>query len=502
MTERTLRPHQLAALRGISDAMRAGYRSPVLVAPTGFGKTEVMAKIAEAYVSVEKTVLSVSPRISLVDQTEDRFRKHDIGHVGIMQARHHLTDATAPVQVASMQTLERRGFDRLPDADVVLVDECHILPRFLREWMSDPRWACVPFIGFSATPGTTGLGRYYDTLVPAATTQDLIGAGYLSPFKAFAPASGLLPDLKGVKTRGRDYARGDLSKRMQAPQLVADTVSTWKTKARGRPTLTYAVDRAHGKMLQEKFCEAGIEAAYIDAYTPLSERKRICQEMEAGRIEVCVSIGTLTLGVDWPFVSCIQLCRPTKSAMLYTQIIGRGLRTHPGKDYCLVLDHTSSTQRLGLVTDITWTELDDGKPKPPAAQREREEPKPVECKNCQHIKPPRTPTCPECGYTMHPVSKVTTIKGTLQEVTGKSKQPTRVEKQQWYSMFLHYALQHGYKKGWAYHKYREKFGVAPGPQIKQIVMAPNAEVLGWIKSRTIAYARGRGSPERFSGRAA
>ena len=70
---------------------------------------------------------------------------------------------------------------------------------FMREWMSDPRWARVPFIGFSATPGTKGLGLYYDTLVRAATTRELIDAGYLSPFKAFAPASSLLPDLKLIR---------------------------------------------------------------------------------------------------------------------------------------------------------------------------------------------------------------------------------------------------------------------------------------------------------------
>src|SRR5262249_52348507 len=156
--------------------------------------------ITKAYRGVDRAVLAVAPRISLIEQTADRFSQHGLEHVGIIQAQHHLADALAPVQVASVQTLARRGFDRLPAADVVLVDECHIVPAFMRQWMTNPRWESTRFIGFSATPGTAGLGLYYDDLVQAATTLDLIEAGYLSPFKAFAPASGVLPDLKGVKT--------------------------------------------------------------------------------------------------------------------------------------------------------------------------------------------------------------------------------------------------------------------------------------------------------------
>src|SRR5262249_50161143 len=168
----------------------------------------------------------------------------------------------------------------------------------MRQWMTNPRWESTRFIGFSATPGSAGLGLYYDDLVQAATTQELIHAGYLSPFKAFAPESGLLPDLKGVETTkaegSRDYKIGQLSKRMQAPKLVADVVCTWMSKARARPTLVFAVDCEHAKLLQDRFCAAGIVAEYIDAYTPLLERERIRQEMEAGRAEVCVSIGCLT----------------------------------------------------------------------------------------------------------------------------------------------------------------------------------------------------------------
>ena len=103
---------------------------------------------------------------------------------------------------------------------------------------------------------------------------------------------------------------------------------------------------------------------------------------------------------------------------------------------------------------------------------------------------------------MYPASKVTTINGTLREIKGKPRPATPAEKQQFYSMLLHYAYQRGYSRGWAYHKYREKFGVGTGRQIKESVLEPNADVLGWIKSRQIAWAKSQGLPDHVARRAA
>src|SRR5215831_10618681 len=249
MAERALRNHQALALAGLRDSLRSGHRRPLLCMPTGAGKTEVFCKITEAALEKGRIVLICVPRLSLVDQTVERLRLHGIEHVGVIQGQHHLTDRTAPVQVCTTQTLDRRGLDCLPDADIVLVDEAHIVFKFQREWMADSRWAKIPFIGFTATPGTKGLGRLYDDLITGTTTQSLTDTGFLVPARVFAPPSGTLPDLKGIKItnteHGRDYAVGELSKRMQAPKLVADVVETRQVMARGCPTLVFAVDCAH-----------------------------------------------------------------------------------------------------------------------------------------------------------------------------------------------------------------------------------------------------------------
>jgi superfamily II DNA or RNA helicase len=186
--------------------------------------------------------------------------------------------------------------------------------------------------------------------------------------------------------------------------------------------------------------------------------------------------------------------------MLYQQIIGRGLRTHPGKLDCLVLDHTSSTERLGLVTDIEWRELDDGRPKPPATPRDLEEAKPVECIECHFVKPPKTPTCPNCGFEMKHVSKVVTINGTLREIKGK-RAHSRADKQTWWSGFLTYASQRGKSHKWALAQYKTKFGVWPC-KLRDVPGPLTDEMRDWIKSRAIAYARSQGLPDHVARRAA
>src|SRR5208282_5722440 len=95
-------------------------------------------------------------------------------------------------------------------------------------------------------------------------------------------------------------------------------------------TLCFAVDCAHAQAIQRRFEEAGIAAGYQDARTPMDERREIKRRFHSGDFPVVVSVGTLTIGVDWD-VRCISMCRPTRSEMLFVQIVGRGLRTADGK---------------------------------------------------------------------------------------------------------------------------------------------------------------------------
>jgi DNA repair protein RadD len=473
----TLRDYQLAAMDQLRAAAREGSRRIMLQAPTGSGKTRIASSVVQGARNKNNRILFVVPRISLVDQTISMFYNQGITEVGAIQAFHELTDWRQPVQVASIQTLQRR---KLPDASVVIIDEAHIWYKFYSKWFLDATWQKIPFIGLSATPWTRGLGSYYDKLIVAATTRELIDRGDLSPFRVYAPSR---PDLKNVRTVAGDYHEGDLSTVMDTQPLVADVVDTWLRLGESRSTLCFAVDRPHAKHLQQKFETAGVTCGYIDAFTKMGERDEIRRKFHNGDLRVVMSIGCLTIGIDWD-VRALILARPTKSEMLFVQIIGRALRTAEGKDYALILDHTGTHEKLGFVTDIHHEALSNGRE--PISRKSDKIPLPKLCPHCQYLKPPRVPKCPACGFFAQAVP-TEHANGELTEL--KPPKATMPDKRSFYAQMLYIAKERGYKEGWAANKYREKFEVWPNGMKDVGIEHPTAATRSWVLSRQIAWAK-------------
>lgn len=483
-----LRPYQDEAIRRLRHSLLIGNKRPVLQLPTGAGKTRVASAIIDMALSRKKRAIFTVPAIALVDQTVDSFLRVGVAEVGVIQQAHEMTDSSRPVQVASVQSLMRRD---IPPADLVIVDECHKMFDFVHEWMAQDAWRGVPFIGLSATPWARGLGKHYDDLVIGETIEGLIEARYLSPFRTFAPN---IPDLSGVGTQGGDYIQKQLSTVMGEEKLVADVVQTWLDKGEGRPTLCFAVDRAHAKHLQWSFEAAGVPTGYVDAFTKPEVRETVRTSFSKGRLQMVVNVGCLTTGVDWD-VRCIILARPTKSEMLYVQMIGRGLRPAEGKADCLILDHTGTTLRLGFVTDIHHDKLDDGKERQAAQPKEKELlPKP--CPSCQFIKPPKMSVCPSCGFeAKHGPKAVVCADGDLIELTrGKRKVDAHFDERGFYAELLQVSRDRSYKLGWAAAKFKDRMGKWPPRewQHKIIPREPSLATLNWVKSQNIAWAKARG----------
>lgn len=479
-----LRPHQQNALTQLRQSLARGARRPMLQAPTGFGKTRLAAAITDGARQKGNRVLFIVPRLSLVNQTVWEFAALGIVETGVIQGNHELTDWNAPIQIATVQTLKRR---KLPECGIAIVDEAHNWDQFYEGWFAEAKH---PIIGLSATPWRKGLGKHFDDFIVAATTAELIQAGYLSPFRVFAPSH---PDLSKVRTLAGDYHEGDLSQAMDKAPLVADIVRTWKQRGENRSTLCFAVDRAHAKNLQVQFEAAGVTTGYIDAHTEVAERDEIGRRFNNGEIRVVCNVECLTTGIDWD-VRCIILARPTKSEMLFTQIIGRGLRTAEGKDDCLILDHSDTHLRLGFVTDIHHATLNDGTQplKETAEVRER---LPKECPKCSYLKAVKTHQCPSCGFKPEKISKIECEDGELLEITKGKPKPTMAEKTAFYGQLKSYAAQQGYSRGWAYHQYQKKFGMAPGGDVNLApYQQPTPETLSWIKSQQIRYANRREAP--------
>jgi DNA repair protein RadD len=473
-----LRPYQADAITKVEDAIEQGIRRIMLQAATGSGKTLIASSIVANLQNQSRPAIFTVPALELIDQTLEKFHAAGVDDVGVIQANHWLTDSSRPIQIASVQTLMRRD---IPPADLVFVDEAHRWFDFYRRWFLDLEWANIPIIGLSATPWTKGLGAYYEQLIIAATTQDLIDQRYLSNFKVFAPAH---PDLKDVRTLGGDYQEDDLAIAMNKKPLIANIVETWLKHGVGRPTLCFAVNRAHAEHIQQMFLEAGVSAGYIDCETKAEERKQIRNKFASGEYKVVCNVGVLTTGVDWD-VRCIILARPTKSEILFVQIIGRGLRTAQGKDHCLILDHSDTTSRLGFVTDIHHDELNDGQTRVATTRGIR---LPKECPRCAYLRPAGTNKCPNCGFEARPVDKVRIVDGELREL-NRTKQPI-IDRADIYGQFKGLALERGYKSGFAYHKFKEYFGGEEPRGLSDVPpREPSRAIRNWVKSRFIAYAK-------------
>lgn len=482
-------------MTALRQSYAQGVRRLIMQSPTGSGKTACAAAIIEGALQKGNKIAFVVPYLSLIDQALSMFWDEDIRDVGVIQAGHSLTDWGKPVQVCSIQTLARR--DALPDAQIVIIDEVHLLHDKHKEWLSHPDWQDNLFVGLSATPFTKGLGKYFNTLLIAATTQELIDRKYLSPFRCFASGH---PDLSGVKIVSGEYQKTQLSGAMQEGSLTADIVSTWRDKWGNDKTLCFGVDRAHAQNIQERFLEAGISCAYQDANTPMAERAEIKRKFHSGEYRIISNVDTLSVGVDFD-VRCLILARPTRSESRYVQIVGRALRTAPGKDAAIILDHSDTTQRLGFVTDIHHERLDDGKPKQ-AAERKPLLPKP--CPQCTALRPRGQSKCPNCGFEAKRLNGHFEADGELIEVTPgkmngkkKHKKPsdtwTPQECMQFYAELKAHGADRGFKAGWAAMQYKTRFSKWPDRAWDHNAPATfvSPDTLAYVKSRMIAWAKSK-----------
>jgi len=475
-----LRPHQTNAIELLRQSFRSGHRTPLLQAPTGAGKTLISIDIIKSALAKGKRVMFVVDRVSLIDQTSSEFDKHGLPH-GVIQADHWRVN-NEPLQLASTQTITRRR--RKPDVDVIIVDECHSLYKSFVKLMMET-WSALPFIGLSATPFTKGLGNIYDDLLVVETTSSLIDKGYLCDYVAY----GAPIDLKGIKTVAGDYNQKELAKRVNTKHIVGDVVSTWFKFGYDRQTVCFAVSVAHSEAIADEFRANGISAAHIDAFTNPDERYDIMQAHNNGDIRVLCNVGITTKGWDSPNTTCLILARPTKSLMLYIQMVGRVLRVSDCRSDAIILDHGANIERLGFPTDQLPEYLCNGDKDSQVKKKKDEEEKaeklPTACEKCTFLSTQFT--CPSCGHTPPVAPNVKAVNGELKVM----KRVPQAEKDAWYGMLMGYARKHRFNDGWAAHKYRAKFSVWPNRKTGVHAVEPNEEVINFIKHETIKYHKGK-----------
>lgn len=339
-----LRQYQIEIKRKVYDAFKE-HQKVMLQLPTGGGKTISFVDIARDIVTKGKRVMILVHRKELIDQTIHKLMKYGLEY-SVIQSD-YIYKHYCMVQVASVQTLVRRLDNVLPP-DVIICDEAHhCTAETYRKIIAN--YPEAKLLGVTATPIRTngeGFQEIFDIMVCGPTVKELIELGFLVKPKIYA--NPLRFDLSKVKLTAGDYNEKALYNAFEEQFTYGNLIKTWNEKAKDLKTIIFAINIEHSKHIVNTYLEAGIKAEHVDGGTQRNERTGILRRLAEGSTKVVSNVGIITEGFDCPSVEAIQLVRPTKSLSLYLQMIGRGLRPSAGKECAIVLDHSDSVFEHGF----------------------------------------------------------------------------------------------------------------------------------------------------------
>ena len=403
-----LRPRQLQALADLRQAYATGSRAPILVAPTGFGKTATAAEIMRQTVAKGGRVWFLAHLKEILDDISARLTEAGISH-GQIRAKKS-ADYTASAQVVGVATAVKRS--GLPRPDLIIVDECHLaVANSYRQVIAA---AGSPLLlGLTGTPQRLdgrGLREVFDLIVPTCSTAELIDEGLLAPVRVFAPPGA---DLSGIGKRGGDFDQGAAGAVMSRPAVVGDALSHWKKLCAGRRGVAFCTTVAHAEAVAQQWRYAGFRAMAVHGKSDDTERRDAIDGLPAGRLDLVACAQLWIAGVDVPEIDAVIWLRPTASLTAWLQGNGRGFRIAQGKRDLLVLDHVGNCERLGHPLQAHEWSL-DGRTK-----RDRQAAPSVRvCPRCFSCMPSGRPVCPDCGHKFVAERReLQTVEGELVEIS-------------------------------------------------------------------------------------
>lgn len=397
-----LRPYQSAAIQGIYDYFGQAEGNPVVIIPTAGGKSLVMAKFVEGVLKAypDQRILIVTHVRELIAQNHAELKRlWPQAPAGIYSAGLKKRDIDARILFAGIQSIHKRVYD-VQQCDLVLIDEAHLIPRssntMYRRFLDGLKRLnpLMKIIGFTATPYRLDSGLLHEgedaiftDIAYEVSVRDLIDQGYLSPLVSKAMETQI--DVSAVGMRGGDFIARALE--AAADQSVITDAAVQEIVASGQERSSWLVFCAgveHAHHVRDAIRERGIDCETIVGDTPSDERDALIEDFKQGRLRCLTNANVLTTGFNAPGVDLIAMLRPTKSAGLYVQIVGRGCRLAPDKDNCLVLDFAGNIERHGPIDALRIKSKTPGSGEAPTKQ----------CPDCDEWVPAAQAVCPQCGH--------------------------------------------------------------------------------------------------------
>lgn len=408
----TLRPYQRAAVDSLYDYWRDTPGSPLLVLPTGAGKSLVLATVCKELIENfpdMRIMIVTHVRELILSNFRELLNIWPFAPAGIYSAGVGRRDAHAQIIFAGVQTIANK-MEEIGPVDLLMVDEAHLIPR-----RSDTQYGKlldgarainpdVKLVGLTATPYRLGEGclhegegALFDDIAYDLPIADLIDGGYL--VRPISKGMATTYDVSGVGKLGGDYKQNALQAAVDQSDLTRAVVDEIVAYGQDRKAwLAFCSGVEHAFNMRDEIRSRGYTCETITGETPTGERDKILEDFKAGRIRAVTNNSVMTTGTNVPIIDLVAFCRPTQSAGLYVQMAGRGLRLYPGKHDCLFLDFAGVVRKHGPIDAVTPPNARSGTGEAPVKQCPQEQQDETGKNGCGSLIHASARNCPDCGY--------------------------------------------------------------------------------------------------------
>ncbi|MGE1042437.1 DEAD/DEAH box helicase family protein [Bacillus wiedmannii] len=356
---------QLPALEQLENVLEEGYNKAMVVMATGLGKTYLAAFFAKRF----KRVLFIAHLEEILNQAEKSFlRLIDNKTTGIYNGKKK--EGEKDVVFASIQTLSRkRHLENFSpnDFDLIIVDEFHhaaansyqrVLDYF------DPNF----LLGITATPDRNDFRDIYSicdgNVAYRIDFMEAIQRGWLSPFHYYGVHDDT--DYSQIRWIGNKYDREELTQIQLREELALNILEAWKKYKKTR-TIVFCSSIRQAVFLSTYFNENGYSTISLHSETKHISREHAINQLDNNELDAIFTVDLFNEGVDIPSVDTLLFVRPTESLTIFTQQIGRGLRLHEHKEYCVVIDLIANYRNADI--KMQMLRVDDGKTKRNGTQK-------------------------------------------------------------------------------------------------------------------------------------
>ena len=397
-----LRYYQEIAVTAVLNFLKHRDGNPLISIPTGGGKSIILAELIRRVLeeTPQARICVVAHVKELVKQNSEKMKMVvQDADIGIYSAGLNCKDASHQITFAGIQSIGKKS-DTFDHFDLIIIDEAHRIPRsgdgMYRTFIKDQqeKSPTTKVCGLTATPFRTTSGFIFGNdqilthLVYESDLQQLIKDGYLT--RPVNPMINFKADMKGIKIQNGDFSLSEMESVYIDEKLCMNMCRELAVfHPERKKWIVFCTGIEHAETVTENLNLLGIPSECIHSKMPKEQRDKTIEFFQAGGFSALVNVGVLTEGFDDHAIDLVCLMRSTMSPGLFTQMVGRGLRIHPDKKDCAIVDFGSNITRHGAVDKITSKHI--------KAFFDPEKNNYRDCPDCEAQVSYTFDKCPECG---------------------------------------------------------------------------------------------------------